>query len=87
MSHLVRYKKHESPSIFSAIKRQLPFQPTQETRNRKKLRENALADWELRIQHFRVFYDVDLDDKIVRIVAVGHKQHNKLYIADQEFSL
>jgi hypothetical protein len=36
-----------------------------------------------------VFYDVivDADHQTVKIKAVGHKEHNKLYIADREVEL
>jgi len=34
-------------------------EPIVETRNRKKLRPNPLAPWELRIGKARVFYDVE----------------------------
>jgi len=65
----------------------LPYQPTEETRNRKLLRANPVADWELRIQNYRVFYEVDLVHHTVRIVAIGHKEHNKLFIGGEEIIL
>ena len=45
-----------------------------ETRNRKRLGENELSDWELRIQDFRVFYDVvaEEDHRIVNIKSIVH---------------
>ena len=57
------------------------------SRNSKLLRDNPLADWELRIGKFRVFYDVDSDEPTVRIVAVGHKEHNTLFIGGEEIKL
>ncbi|MDY6785014.1 MAG: type II toxin-antitoxin system RelE/ParE family toxin [Cyanobacteriota bacterium] len=67
-------------------------EPTVETKKRKRLRPNQVAEWELRIGKYRVFYDVlnDLDGEIVKIVkveAVGFKQHNKLFIRGKEFDL
>jgi mRNA-degrading endonuclease RelE of RelBE toxin-antitoxin system len=50
-----------------------------ETKRRKQLRPNPLAPWELRIGDYRVFYDIEEED-IVRILAVGKKVHNDLYI-------
>jgi mRNA-degrading endonuclease RelE of RelBE toxin-antitoxin system len=41
--------------IIAAIQEQLTHQPSAMTRNRKKLRPNKLAEWELRIVPFRVF--------------------------------
>ena len=37
----------------------LKHEPGRETRNNKKLRPNRLAERELRIDRFRVFYDID----------------------------
>jgi mRNA-degrading endonuclease RelE of RelBE toxin-antitoxin system len=85
--HLLSYKKSESNPVLDAIKAQLPYQPTEEARNRRLLRDNPLADWELRVGKFRVFYEVDSDQAIVRIVAVGHKEHNKLFVGGEEIEL
>ena len=57
-----------------------------ETRRRKPLRPNRLAQWELRIDDYRVFYDFEQDD-IVKVVAVGHKEHNDLYIRGRKVDL
>jgi mRNA-degrading endonuclease RelE of RelBE toxin-antitoxin system len=67
----------------------LRHEPLTETRNRKRLGENPLSDWELRIHQFRVFYDVvDEDDRrVVKIKAVGHKDHNTLIIGGKEGQL
>jgi mRNA-degrading endonuclease RelE of RelBE toxin-antitoxin system len=60
-----------------------------ETRNRKRLGENELSDWELRVQSFRVFYDVIADEErhVVKVKAVGHKERNTLYIGGSEVQL
>jgi mRNA interferase RelE/StbE len=71
--------------IATRIKKQLTLDPLTETRNRKRLRDNPLAPWELRVGRFRVFYAVE-EDK-VRIVAVGAKEHNKLFIRGKEVQL
>jgi mRNA-degrading endonuclease RelE of RelBE toxin-antitoxin system len=84
---LERFRKFDRNIILDAIKAQLPFEPLTETRNRKPLRLNPLADWELRIRQHRVFYEVDTDTAHVRIVAVGYKEHNKLFIGGEEFKL
>jgi hypothetical protein len=34
-----------------------------------------------------VFYDIDEDAQVVRIVAVGYKEHNELYIEGEKFEL
>ena len=64
---------------------QLIHEPTRETRNRKQLRPNELAEWELRVDEFRVFYDVT--DEAVNIVAIGLKQGNELFIHGERYEL
>ena len=88
-NHVRTYRKFEQQIILDAIGEQLPQEATTETRNRKRLGENELSDWELRVQKFRVFYDVihEEDRQIVKIKAVGHKEHNTLYIGGKEVQL
>lgn len=64
-------RKHERNRIIEGIERQLPHEPDLETRNRKKLRPNQVSEWELRIDRFRVFYDIDEQSRIVKVEAVG----------------
>ena len=80
-------RKFDQQQILTAIETQLPEQAAQETRNRKRLRPNQLAEWELRVGVFRVFYDVDLDDALVKIEAVGYKLGNKLFVHGEEYEL
>lgn len=80
-------KRVEQRFVLDAIEQQLPFEPTTATRNRKALRENKLSEWELRIGDFRVFYDVDDNRLVVRVKAVGWKEHNRLLIRGREFVL
>jgi mRNA-degrading endonuclease RelE of RelBE toxin-antitoxin system len=65
--------------IINAIEQQLRNQPSLETRNRKRL-PGAKPDfefvaplWELRVERFRVFYDVNEDGSLVSIRAVREK--------------
>lgn len=75
-------------TIFDAIEKQLVYEPLTETRNRKPLRPNPIAPWELRIGNLRVFYEVAADEPdIVRILAVGQKKGNKLLVAGKEVEL
>lgn len=74
--------------IIESIEKQLVHEPLVETRNRKPLRPNPIAPWELRIGNLRVFYDVTFDKpNVVRILAVGYKKGNKLYISEKEVKL
>jgi mRNA-degrading endonuclease RelE of RelBE toxin-antitoxin system len=80
-------RKTEQKAVFSAIESQLPHQATEETRNRKRLRPNQLAEWEVRVDDLRVFYDVDAENGIVKIEAVGRKQGSKLFVHGEEYEL
>jgi addiction module RelE/StbE family toxin len=81
------FKVFEQRIIVQAIEEQLTQQPKVETRNRKPLSDNPVASWELRIQHYRVFYDVFDQEKTVKIAAIGYKKHNQLYFKDEEFDI
>ena len=87
--HVRGYRKYDQRIILDAIEEQLRDQPTVETRNRKPLSPNETSNWELRIDQFRVFYDVIADEQaqVVKIKAVGHKEHNKLVIGSKEVEL
>ena len=75
-------------TILDSIERHLIHEPLVEARNKKPLRPNPVAPWELRIGDLRVFYEVALDQPdTVRILAVGQKRGNKLYIAGKEIAL
>ena len=74
--------------IINAIEKQLSNEPLKETRNRKPLRPNPIAPWELRIGDLRVFYDVSSEESnIVKILAVGCKKGNTLFISGKEVKL
>jgi mRNA-degrading endonuclease RelE of RelBE toxin-antitoxin system len=73
-----------------AIKEQLTHRPTEETRNRKPLEQPAPfeATWELRCgpdNRFRVLYDADAETQVVRLLAIGVKDRNRLVIGDEEY--
>ncbi|MEQ8383898.1 MAG: type II toxin-antitoxin system RelE/ParE family toxin [Coleofasciculus sp. A1-SPW-01] len=88
-NHIRAYRKFAQKTILDSIEAQLSNEPTLETRNRKRLGENELSDWELRVDNYRVFYDVVIEDDscIVQIKAVGHKEHNTLYIGGKEVQI
>lgn len=72
----VFYRRH----IVSAIEEQLMWQPSVESRHRKRL-ENVDASfehepplWEVRVGEFRVFYDVDETGNTVFVRAIRHQR-------------
>ena len=44
--------------VFDAVDEHLAHEPAVETRNRKPMRPNPLAPWELRIGVLRVYYEI-----------------------------
>ena len=80
-------RAYDQRRILDTVQEQLRHQPAQETRNRKRLRPNELAEWELRIATFRVFYDVDEENDLVKVEAVGYKQGNILFVHGEEYEL
>ena len=86
-SDITYFRKYEQALIADTIDHQLMHTPHVETRNRKVLEPNLLAAWELRIGHYRVFYDVDAVTSLVLVKAVGWKEHNTLYIRGKEYTL
>ena len=84
---LFYYTAFERKSIVSGMREQLTYQPHVETKNRKPLRDNLLASWELRIGKYRVFYEVNETANMVSVVPVGHKEHNVLLIRGEEVQL
>jgi mRNA-degrading endonuclease RelE of RelBE toxin-antitoxin system len=80
-------KKFEQALILDEIENQLPREPLNPTNRRKPLRPNDLSEWEMKVGKYRVFYDVDVANKQVKIKAVGWKEHNRLLICGKEFVL
>ena len=87
LKDLTYLKKAKQVLIIDNTENQLIYEPLTKTKNRKPLRPNDLGKWELRIQQYRVFYDVDSEERSVKIKAVGWKKHNVLYIRNKEFKL
>jgi mRNA-degrading endonuclease RelE of RelBE toxin-antitoxin system len=87
--HVRSLRKFDQKIVLDGIEEQLRHQPTTETRNRKKLTANELSDWELRVDAFRVFYDVveEAESRVVMIKAIGYKEHNTLRVGREEVNL
>jgi mRNA-degrading endonuclease RelE of RelBE toxin-antitoxin system len=90
--HLKAIDRKHHGLIRETIELQLTHEPLVETRNRKPLiREVEFeATWELRFgpdNRFRVFYSVDVEQRVVNVVAVGVKRGNRLMIGGEEIEL
>jgi mRNA-degrading endonuclease RelE of RelBE toxin-antitoxin system len=84
---LAFFRKFDQVRIVAALEAQLAHEPTTETRNRKRLRPNNLAEWVLRVDMFRIFYDVVSADATVKVIAVGQKKGNDLFIHGERYEL
>ena len=88
--HLDAIERQHHSALQQAIDQQLTFTPDEGTRNRKPLEQPApfAATWELRCgrrNRFRVFYDVDSEQRIVSILAIGVKDRNRLLFGGEEY--
>jgi mRNA-degrading endonuclease RelE of RelBE toxin-antitoxin system len=83
---LMFLRPFEQQIVRDGMRTQLSDEPLVETRNRKPLRKNPLAPWELRVGDFRVFYEVKTEG-VVEVGAIGHKEHNRLFIRGKEVAL
>jgi len=84
---LATLSKRQQVIVLNSVREQLETEPTLRTRNRKPLRPNRLAGWELRIGNLRVFYDVDETEVFVDVKAIGVKIRNDVFIAGEVFEL
>lgn len=86
--HFAQLTARERSIVVDALRRQLVHAPMRETRNRKPLRPNPLAPWELRAGALRVFYEVVGEEtEIVNVLAIGVKRGNRLFVAGQEMRI
>lgn len=87
LTDLSALRRFDQVRIVDALATQLSHEPIAEARNRKRLRPNQLAEWVLRIDRFRVFYDVAPSNNMVKVIAVGAKDGNDLYIRGEKYEL
>ena len=84
---LKSFRKFERKEIVNEIELRLTYEPAVETRNRKEMRPNEVACWELRVRRFRVFYNVYDEQSLVTVEAIGFKIGNVLFIRGQRTEL
>jgi mRNA-degrading endonuclease RelE of RelBE toxin-antitoxin system len=86
--HLRALTARQQATVLDIVDKQLIHQPTVETRNRKPMRPNPIAPWELRIGDLRVYYDVEEEpESVVYIRAVGVKERNRVRIGKEVIEL
>jgi mRNA-degrading endonuclease RelE of RelBE toxin-antitoxin system len=73
-------RAYDRTAILDKIEEQLRFQPTMETKNRKPLLgfvppwEHNPPVWELRVGEYRVYYDVNEEERLVSVAAIRRKR-------------
>jgi hypothetical protein len=88
LDHFRALTARQRATILDTVDTQLMYEPTVETRNRKPMRPNPIAPWELRIGILRVYYDVEeAPEPKVFIRAIGVKERNRVRIGKKEFEL
>jgi len=86
--HLAALTARDEAMVLDSLPDQLAHQPTVTTRNRKPMKPNPVAPWELRIGRLRVYYDVQEEpERVVTVRAVGIKDRNRIYIGGTEIKL
>jgi hypothetical protein len=86
--HLRLLTARQRATVFSGIHQHLSEAPLQEARNRKPMRANLIAPWELRLGSLRVYYDASAEpEPIVRVLAVGVKLRNRVLVGQEELKL
>ena len=86
--HLAQFAARQQAIVLDAVRTQLRYEPLRETRNRKRLRPNPFAPWELRVGYLRVFYEVNPQPSaVVNVLAIGIKRGNKLIVSGKEIQL
>jgi len=88
VEHLSRLTARQRATVLDVVAVKLAHQPSIPTRNRKRLRDNTLAPWELRIGDIRVYFDVaEAPAAVVTIRAVGVKTRERVLIGGEEVDL
>ena len=86
--HIALLSAHHRAKLLNAVARQLGHEPSVETRNRRPLRPNPVAQYRLRIGELRVYYDVqEAPERLVIVRAVCMKVRNRVYVGRQEIKL
>jgi mRNA-degrading endonuclease RelE of RelBE toxin-antitoxin system len=87
-AHLQTLTARQRALVWDKINHQLVHEPTVETRNRKPMRPNPLASWELRVENLRVYYRVQEEPQSVVIIrGVGVKHRHQVLVGGKAFKL
>lgn len=88
IAHLKALTARQQSIVLDRVARYLSVDPMVETRNRKPMRPNPVAPWELRLGNLRVYFDVVVDpEPVVAVLAVGVKERNAVRIGKAVINL
>jgi mRNA-degrading endonuclease RelE of RelBE toxin-antitoxin system len=83
-THMRELTARQRVIVLAGVERRLNHEPTRETRNRKRMRPNPLAPWELRLGALRVYYDVTVetlalsnDPRFIALIEQSRKRHER----------
>jgi mRNA-degrading endonuclease RelE of RelBE toxin-antitoxin system len=73
-SDISSLRKYDQQKIINAIERHLQLDPTKTSKSRiKRMAQPFWCQYRLRVDDFRVYYDVDSSRHVVQIVCVHDK--------------
>lgn len=88
LKHFAALDARQRGVVRDALRAQLLYQPTIETRHRRRLRPNMLAGYRLRAGDLRVYYDVvGKPEALVVVQAIGIKVRERVLIGGEEIDL
>jgi len=67
------FSKSDQERILKDLESELMQDAAAETKDRKRLQPQGPVEWELRLGNVRVFYDVNVENRIVKVEAVGKR--------------
>jgi mRNA-degrading endonuclease RelE of RelBE toxin-antitoxin system len=85
--HLKALSARDRRIVLDGIEELLGSQPGLKTRNRKPMRPNDLAAWELRLGDLRVYYHIARAERVVEVMAVGVKRREQVWIGGERIDL
>jgi hypothetical protein len=75
----------DQAALEEAIPLYLRGQPDQKSRRRKRMEPNPVgAPWALRLDDLRVYYDIERAARVVRVLRVGRKIRNRVFLRGVE---
>ena len=91
-THIKAIERKYHSLIRRTIEDQLTYNPDVETKNKKPLKRPVElgAEWEIRFgpdNRFRVFYEVDRENRQIYVLALGVKKENRLFLGKEEIPL